>query len=104
MLQVQKNMTEPMITVQNLGGTGGATFTIIDNASGANWKFKATLNGGFNIRDHANLLDVITLNQVVLVLQFISGIQTTLVLAHRRPKIQHLLTWHQQQKDCYLTE
>ena len=51
-------MTEPTITVQNLGGSGGATYTMIDNASGANWKFKATLNGGFKIRDHANLLDV----------------------------------------------
>ncbi len=58
LLHVAKNMTEPTITVQNLGGSGGATYTMIDNASGANWKFKATLSGGFKIRDHANLLDV----------------------------------------------
>jgi hypothetical protein len=61
LLHVQKNMTEPTITIQNLGGTGGATYTMIDNASGANWKFKATLSGGFKIRDHANLLDVIVI-------------------------------------------
>jgi hypothetical protein len=36
LLHVQKNMTEPTITVQNLGGSGGATYTMIDNASGAN--------------------------------------------------------------------
>lgn len=59
LLHVAKQMTEPNITVQNLGGSGGATFTMIDNASGANWKFKATLSGGFKIRDHANGLDVI---------------------------------------------
>jgi len=58
LLHVQKNMTEPMITVQNLGGFGGATYTMIDNASGANWKFKATLTGGFKIRDHAHSMDV----------------------------------------------
>jgi len=61
LLHVAKNMTEPQITVQNLGGFGGATYTMIDNASGANWKFKATLTGGFKIRDHANLMDVITI-------------------------------------------
>ena len=34
---------------------------MIDDASGANWKFKATLSGGFKIRDHANGLDVIVI-------------------------------------------
>jgi hypothetical protein len=58
LLHVAKNMTEPTITVQNLGGNGGATYTMMDNASGANWKFKATLSGGFKIRDHANSKDV----------------------------------------------
>ena len=61
LLYVGKSMTEPTITVRNLGGTGGATYTMIDDASGANWKFKATLNGGFKIRDHASLMDVITI-------------------------------------------
>ena len=61
LLHVAKSMTEPTITVQNLGGTGGATYTMIDALSGANWKFKATNTGGFKIRDHANLLDVIVI-------------------------------------------
>jgi hypothetical protein len=61
LLHVGKNMTEPSITVQNLGGNGGATYTMIDNNSGANWKFKATNTGGFKIRDHANLLDVVVI-------------------------------------------
>ena len=61
LLHVAKNMTEPTITVQNLGGIGGATYTMTDNVSGANWKFKATNNGGFKIRDHANSLDVIVI-------------------------------------------
>ena len=58
LLEVGKNMTEPAITVHNLGGIGGATYSMIDNISGANWKFKATNAGGFKIRDHANSLDV----------------------------------------------
>jgi hypothetical protein len=58
LLHVAKNMTEPTITIQNLGGLGGATFSMMDNVSGANWKFKATNTGGFKIRDHANGLDV----------------------------------------------
>jgi hypothetical protein len=58
LLHVGKNMTEPAITVQNLGGIGGATYTMMDNTSGANWKFKVTGTGGFKIRDQANSLDV----------------------------------------------
>ena len=59
LLYVAKSMTEPTITVRNLGGGGGATYTMTDNVSGANWKFKATNSGGFKIRDNANGLDVI---------------------------------------------
>lgn len=61
LLHAARNMTEPAITVQNLGGTGGATFRMWDNASGADWKFKATLTGGFKIRDNAYGLDVIVI-------------------------------------------
>ena len=61
LLYVAKNMSEPNITVRNLGGTGGATYTMIDDVSSANWKFKATNSGGFKIRDHGNSLDVITI-------------------------------------------
>lgn len=58
LLHVAKLMTEPTITVQNLGGAGGATYSMIDNTSGAFWKFKATNTGGFKVRDQANALDV----------------------------------------------
>jgi uncharacterized protein (TIGR02145 family) len=61
LLYVGKNMTEPAITVRNLGGSGGATYVMTDNASGANWKFKATSTGGFKIRDYAYLLEVFTI-------------------------------------------
>jgi hypothetical protein len=61
LLTVGKNMTEPTITVRNFGGTGGASYAMVDEASGANWKFKATNTGGFKIRDHANGLDVFTI-------------------------------------------
>lgn len=59
LLHVAKNMTSPSIRIQNTGGTGGAAFEMIDNLSGADWKFKATTTGGFKIRDHAAGLDVI---------------------------------------------
>lgn len=61
LLYVAKNMTEPAITVQNLGGVGGATYRMVDDVSGADWKFKTTITGGFKIRDHANTLDVLTI-------------------------------------------
>ena len=61
LLYVAKNMTEPAITVQNLGGVGGATYRMVDDASDADWKFKTTIAGGFKIRDHAHSLDVITI-------------------------------------------
>jgi hypothetical protein len=59
LLDVAKSMTEPAISVRNLGGSGGATFRMYDQLSGADWKFKATNTGGFKIRDNANSLDVI---------------------------------------------
>jgi hypothetical protein len=58
LLHVAKNMSEPAITIQNPGGSGGATYRMTDNASGADWKFKATNAGGFKIRDNSNGLDV----------------------------------------------
>ena len=61
LLHVAKNMTGTTVTVQNLGGIGGATFAMIDNASGADWKFKATMFGGFKIRDHAFTKDIFTI-------------------------------------------
>ncbi len=61
LLYVAKNTGEPTITVRNLGGAGGATYSMVDDLSGANWKFKATMYGGFKIRDQANSLDVLTI-------------------------------------------
>lgn len=60
LLHVAKNMTSPSVRVQNLGGTGGAGFEMVDNLSGADWKFKATATGGFKIRDNGSALDVMT--------------------------------------------
>ena len=61
LLYVAKNITEPTISIRNPGGFGGATYAMKDDASGADWKFKATLTGGFKIRDNANSLDVLSL-------------------------------------------
>ena len=63
LLHAAKNMTGVQIIVENLGGIGGAGFTMIDAASTANWKFKATNTGGFKIRDHTIGLDVFTIEQ-----------------------------------------
>ncbi len=63
LLHVAKNTTSPSIRIQNLGGGGGAAFEMIDNASTADWKFKATNSGGFKIRDHASALDVLTIEK-----------------------------------------
>jgi hypothetical protein len=59
LLDVAKSMTEPTISVRNLGSNGGASFRMYDQLSGAEWKFKATSTGGFKIRDNAFALDVI---------------------------------------------
>jgi len=64
LLHAYKNMTGPQITIQNQGGLGGAGFTMIDDGSSTNWKFKSYSNAGkagFKIRDHANSMDVITI-------------------------------------------
>jgi hypothetical protein len=59
LLDVAKSMTEPTISVRNLGSNGGATFRMSDQLSGADWKFKVIAGGGFKIRDNAFSLDVI---------------------------------------------
>ena len=61
LLDVGRNTTEPTIRIFNPGGNGGATFEMMDQNSGADWKFKATAAGGFKIRDNANGLDVIAI-------------------------------------------
>ncbi len=61
LLYVAKNMGEPAITIRNMGGGGGATYSMVDDLSGADWKFKATMYGGFKIRDHAYSMDVLVM-------------------------------------------
>ncbi len=61
LLYVAKNTGEPTITIRNMGGGGGASYSMVDDLSGASWKFKATTFGGFKIRDQANALDVFTI-------------------------------------------
>ena len=63
LLHAAKNMTGAQIIIENLGGAGGAGFTMIDANSTANWKFKATNTGGFKIRDHASAVDVIQIEK-----------------------------------------
>jgi hypothetical protein len=58
-LDVAKSITEPTISVRNLGSNGGASYRMYDQLSGADWKFKVTGTGGFKIRDNAYALDVI---------------------------------------------
>lgn len=59
LIAARKNTTGPTIIVHNKGGAGGAQFQMVDDASGANFKFKSTGTGGFKIRDHANGIDVL---------------------------------------------
>jgi len=61
LLYVAKLSTEPTITVRNMGGIGGASYAMVDDVSGANWKFKVTGSGGFKIRDQRYALDVVTI-------------------------------------------
>lgn len=61
LLDAAKSMTEPTISVRNLGSNGGASFRMFDQNSGADWKFKAVSTGAFKIRDNAWALDVIVI-------------------------------------------
>jgi hypothetical protein len=54
-------MTGPQIIIHNLGGNGGAGFTMIDDKYSATWKFKAITGGGFKIRDNSSSLDVLVM-------------------------------------------
>jgi hypothetical protein len=68
LVHASKNIAGPQIAIQNTGGAGGAAFSMIDDDSNTFWRFKSFafdspdgLNAGFKIRDHANLMDVITI-------------------------------------------
>jgi hypothetical protein len=92
LLTVGKIMTEPTISVRNFGGTGGATYSMIDDASGANWKFKATSTGGFKIRDHANGIDVITIEAGSLANSLYINSVGCVAIGTATPDPNHMLT------------
>jgi hypothetical protein len=69
LLHVAKNMVGPQITIQNLGGSGGAAFEMIDDLGANTWRFKSFASGGksgFKIRDHISGLDVITVEKAAM--------------------------------------
>ncbi len=63
LLDVTKNIFEPTIVIHNAGNGGGAVFRMIDDASTADWKFKATATGGFKIRDQAGAKEAFTIEK-----------------------------------------
>jgi hypothetical protein len=65
LLEVSRNMTEPVIRVSNTGGIGGATFQMVDALSGGNWKFKVVGAGHFKIRDQIFATDPFFVEQNV---------------------------------------
>ena len=60
-LDVSKFMPEASVIIHNTGDIGGAAFQMIDDISNSHWKFKSFYvnGGGFKIRDQANAIDVI---------------------------------------------
>ncbi|MFC6689662.1 DUF2793 domain-containing protein [Jhaorihella thermophila] len=50
-LEVAQNAVEPTITVRNTGGSGGASFRMVDAASLGDWKAGITAGGDFRLRD-----------------------------------------------------
>ena len=56
-------MTGLQIIAHNTGGGGGAGFTMIDDASNAEWKFKTNYEGDFKVRDQINSKDVLVIEQ-----------------------------------------
>ncbi len=85
LFEVATNALGVVITVQNTGGGGGATYRMIDIASGADWKFKATGLGGFKIRDHANGLDVFQIEQNSLLNAFYIKQGGNIAMGHNNP-------------------
>lgn len=64
LLHVGKNYPGAQIVIHNQGGIGGAGYEMKDDLSGNIWRFKSYATGGkagFKIRDHASLIDVITI-------------------------------------------
>lgn len=74
-LCVAANATSPTICIRNTGGIGGAQFELIDDASGANWRFKTTQGGSFKLRDHGNGVDQMALHATPRRTEFRGGVQ-----------------------------
>lgn len=61
-LCVAANAATPTICIQNTGGTGGAQFALIDDASGTNWQLRAMPGGAVKLRDQGNGVDQMILH------------------------------------------
>ena len=61
LLDIAKFMTEPTLSIRNLGSNGGASLRLVDQASNSDWKFKSINTGGIKIRDQIYSIDVLTI-------------------------------------------
>lgn len=60
-LSVVDDGPAPTILIRNSGNVGGATFQLIDDLSGGDWKFKTTNDGAFKLRNQTAGVDHIYL-------------------------------------------
>ena len=74
-LSVVANATEPTIMVRNAGGNGGATFRMIDDLSGGDWKFKTTSDASFRLRDQASGVDQIYMQKTTRCTEFAGAVR-----------------------------
>ncbi|MGJ8615499.1 MAG: DUF2793 domain-containing protein [Sulfitobacter sp.] len=74
-LSVASGGVEPTIRVRNTGGAGGASFRLIDDLSGGDWKFKTTADGSFKLRNHAAGWDHIFLQNSTRSTEFAGPVQ-----------------------------
>jgi hypothetical protein len=65
----------PSVRVHNTGGIGGASFIMLDEPSGGNWKFKITGAGDFKLRDEANSEDVLKIDKATMVTSHFGPVQ-----------------------------
>lgn len=69
-LSVADTSQEPTILIRNAGGPSGAAFRLIDDASGADWKFKSTNDGSFKLRDQSGGADYLYLQKGTFLTRF----------------------------------
>jgi len=65
----------PTILVHNTGGVGGASFRMIDDLSGSDWKFKTTSSGSFKLRDETSGVDQLTLHHATNCAEFAGAVR-----------------------------